>query len=100
MIQIKKGASFRLALQFETQEEWDSLFPAEYAISQIEIEGTTFDLEVSVDSLSRCIYLKGDTEEWPLGSGAFDVKVINGDLIQTLPELTNIEVEVLEGITQ
>lgn len=100
MISIKQGTSFRLALQFETQEEWDSLFPADYALSQIKFGEVRHVLEVAVDPLSRCIYVKGDTEEWPIGTGSFDIKVILGDLIQSLPELTNIEVEVLEGVTQ
>lgn len=98
-IQVKKGASLRLALQFETQEEWDSLFPADYAISQAKIGNQLFDLEVSVDPLTRCIYIKGDTEEWPIGNGAFDVKVISGDFIQALPELTNIPLKVIAGVT-
>jgi hypothetical protein len=97
---IKKGTSFRVAFQFETDAEWTSLFPADYALSQIRFGDDLFDLEVMVDTLSRTIYLKGDTELWPLGSGAFDIKVIAGDLIQTIPELTNIEVNVVEGITE
>lgn len=97
---IKKGASFRVAFQFETDAEWDSLFPADYALSQIRFGDVLFDLEVMVDTLSRTIYLKSDTDLWPLGSGSFDIKVIADDLIQTIPELTNIEVNVVEGITQ
>lgn len=105
MIDVKKGTSLRLAFQFETDAEWGTLFPAEYAMSQVKfildngIE-SVFDLEVQVDTLSRCIYIKGDTELWPIGEGAMDIKVISGDLIQTVPELTNVTITVYEGVTE
>lgn len=105
MIEIKRGASLRLALQFETTAEWETLFPAQYAMSQVRFildsgREITYDLEVQVDTISRAIYIKGDTEEWPIAEGAMDIKVINGDLIQTVPELVNITVNVVEGITE
>lgn len=105
MIDVKKGASLRLAFQFETDAEWLTLFPAEYAMSQAKFvlengNERIFDLEVNVDTLSRCIYIKGDTEEWPIGEGEMDIKVINGDLIQTVPELTNVIITVYDGVTE
>lgn len=98
-VELKRGSSFRVAFQFESDEEWAALFPADYAISQAKFGDLTFDLEVVVDQLSRCVFIKGDTEEWPIGEGAFDFKVIVGDLIQTVPALVNIPLIVGEGIT-
>lgn len=98
-VELKKGSSFRVAFQFESEQEWATLFPADYAISQAKFGELVFDLEVAVDQLSRCIYIKGDTEEWPIGEGAFDIKVIVGDLIQTVPALQNIPLIVIEGVT-
>lgn len=100
MLSVKQGSSLRVALKADSQEEWNSLFPADYVIGQIRFGTRRFELEVTVDSLSRAIYVKGDTENWPIGTGLFDIKLVAGDLIQSIPELTNIEVEVVEGITQ
>lgn len=99
-IQIKKGASFRVGFQFETDEEWGTLFPAEYASAQIKFGDVRYDLEVTVDVLSRSVFIKGETDNWPIGKGEFDIKVIDGDLIQTIPEWENIQVEVREGVTR
>lgn len=98
-VTVKKGSSFRVAFNF-TPEEWNSIFPVDYALSQAKIEGVYFPLEVEVSSLASTLYIKGDTDEWPLGSGSFDVKLIVGDLITAIPEMSNIPVYVVEGVTQ
>ena len=100
MISIKKGASFRAAFKADTQEEWDSMFPADYVVGQVRFGDVYFDLEVTVDNLALAIYIKGDTEDWPYGEGEFDLRIIYGDYIQTIPELNNIPVEVLDGVTK
>lgn len=100
MIKIKKGASFRVALKADSFEEWGSMFPADYVVGMIRFGEAYFDLEVTVDELSQAIFVKGDTEDWPIGEGEFDLKMITGDNIQTIPELTNIPVEVIEGVTR
>lgn len=99
MIEIKKGASFRVALQF-SEAEWDSLFPAQQVISQFKQEETYYDIEVEVDASTRCIFLRAETNSWKPGQGAFDVKLISDGLITIVPELTNVEVTIVEGITR
>lgn len=99
MIEIKKGASFRVAFKFETDEEWNTVFPADYVVSQARFGTRTFNLECDVDILARSIYVRGDTDDWPIGEGEFDVIVIAGDLKVPLPEITNIPITVNQGVT-
>lgn len=99
MLKIKKGASFRLALQF-TEQEWESIFPVDLIVSQYRQGDTVVNLEVEADALTRCIYLRSETTSWNLGKGSFDVKLIRGGLVTIIPELTNVEVQVIKGVTQ
>lgn len=99
MIELKKGASFRIAFKAESPEEWSKLYPADYFMGQIRFEERSFELEVSVDPLAMVVYVKSETDDWPIGEGEFDLKSITGDLIQAFPELVNIKVTVLDGPT-
>lgn len=99
MISIKRGASFRLALNF-TDEEWASLFPVDLIVSQYKKGDMVADLEVIVDENTKCVFLRAETSEWEIGKGAFDVKLVRGGLITVVPELASIEVQVVKGVTE
>lgn len=99
MIEIKRGASFRVAFKFETDDEWNTVFPADYIASQARFGDEVFNLECDVDQLAKTIYIRGETDEWPVGEGEFDVIVVAGDLKLPLPEITNIPITVIQGVT-
>lgn len=103
MIKIKRGASFRVALKADSTEEWNMIYPMDYAVSQISFmqgdEEIKFDLDVTIDPVGRALYIRSETDSWPIGDGYFDVKTIIGDLIRIVPDLMNIKVTVLEGAT-
>ena len=99
MITLKRGASLRVAFKAETDDEWEFMESLNYAFSQVRFpeSGLVFEMEVSIDPLSRCIYVKGDSDEWPLEDGFFDIKTVSGDLILPIPHMSNIDITVIQG---
>lgn len=103
MIELKKGASLRVALQF-TEYEWDSLPVISEIHSDFRQEMSngvtvTVPLEVRVDYDLRTIFLSAETGNWQLGVGFFDVMIISEGLVCLIPALQNIEILLVEGIT-
>jgi len=99
VITIKRGKSFRVAFKFEPQE-WDSIYPNDYVSSRIKLsDGTYRNIDVTVDAITQALYLRAESADWPLGRAYFDVKVYLADIVLPLPDLENILVNVIEGIS-
>ena len=99
MIEVKKGASFRVALQF-TDDEWESISDVDSATSELKQGNSYYTLETEIDSDTKRIFLRAETYNWKKGSAAFDVKLIKGGTVMVIPELTNVEVKIVEGVTR
>lgn len=99
MIKVKKGYNFSVALQF-TEEEWDSIFPIDEIVSEFKQNNRYSTLEIDVDEETRCIFVKAETDDWSVGTGYFDIKITKDGVKQAIPELTNIEVQIVQGITR
>lgn len=100
MIDHKRGKSFRIALKFD-DSEWESIYPHDYLEGQIRLsDGTRRAFEISSDPLTKAIFVKADTFDWPLGDAYFDIRVVIADIYLPIPDLENILVTVIEGITQ
>lgn len=100
MIEHKKGKSFRIALKFD-DGEWEAIYPHDYIEGQIRLsDGTRRSFEIVADPLTKAIFIKADTFDWPLGEAYFDIRVVIDDIYLPIPDLENILVNVTEGITQ
>ncbi|MTH62118.1 hypothetical protein [Paracoccus litorisediminis] len=95
MISLKRGVSLRLALKF-TPEEWADLEPLDYATATFKARnGRGFSLEADLEPVAQCLYVRAETEEWPVGKGSLDIRLIGSGINAALPELADIPLIVL-----
>lgn len=100
-IEIKRGATFKVDLQFEDAEEWALVFPNDGVVAAVKFGHRRYPVPVTVDQVNFRFTAKvADTSSWPLTGDAyasFDYGVTrNGEKIP-YPGSYNVPLKVIEG---
>lgn len=95
---IKRGATLLFAIQF-TQEEWALIAPITEAKAYCRVEGERYQLTVTINPTLRALVMRAETGSWKLGKGEMDAMLIYGGKTVLIPELSNIDMPVLEGVS-
>lgn len=100
-IQIKQSATLLMALEF-TEEEWSVLFPngTEVLACQAKMGSVRIPLTLNRHNDLRTLIIRSDTIGWPLGQVKIDVRVTRDGFSYYVPQLSNFNFTIIEGVTQ
>lgn len=97
---IKAGATLLLGLQF-TDDEWAQIAPFTDLVCYVRVNSDQRrQLQVEGHDDIKAITIRGDTDDWPVGWAELDVYFQKGDLDILIPELENVVVQVLKGVSK
>ncbi|MGR3749558.1 hypothetical protein [Paracoccus sp. (in: a-proteobacteria)] len=95
---IKRGATFEARAVF-TADEWANIYPWTAITATVKQGDATHVLTASVDAANRTVTFTGDTSDWEMVRGLFDVKITRGTEVIYLPGTRNIAITVIEGVS-
>lgn len=96
---IKRGTRFRIAVVMN-EGEWAMLSPWQEITAEVNLPSGRRPLEVAVSEDDRTIMLTSSTADWPLGHGAFDLRIVKDGEIIAIPSARNIPFQMIEGATR
>lgn len=98
---IKRGATFRVAISFSSDAEWAVVYPYTTATaSLVDSRGTSYPLTVTADAPARSLILTATAAAWAVGRAKYDVLVIKSGSRIPIPFGENVDISVIEGVTQ
>lgn len=98
---LKQGASFRAAIVF-TAEEWAQLSPIESVTCQSKVAGSNTRYPVTINQRQDLMsfILSANTDSWPIGNHSLDVAIVRNGFKIYIPELTNVDIPILDPVTE
>lgn len=95
---IKRGATLLFSIQFEA-EEWALITPITEVKAYCRVGGDRYALTATVEASQRAIIMRAETASWKVGKGEMDAMIIYGGKTALIPELSNIQFPILEGVS-